>query len=296
MQAVRAYLSHCFSSVSERGQILLVIVLVMIVALTIGLSVVTRSVTNLQITSEEESSQRALSAAEAGIEKALQSGKGSSTAVDLKNNSKIDNISVNDISGTSLLVNGGNVVLKDDGGDVWLAPHDAAPSYQPAYDGAMTVSWGNPSERCLNGPSNSAAALEILIIGQRASGGKVLQTYPFDPCNASTDFNRVSANGFCTDTTPVSATCPSMQKQTHTVNGKQFAYRVTLPVTDGILARMVPLYASTPIAVTSDRELPSQGVVIESLGSSGNTQRKISVYRGYGKIPVEFFPYGLFSP
>jgi hypothetical protein len=55
----------------EKGQTLLVMVLVMAVALTIGLAVVARSVTNIQVSTEQEESARAFSAAEAGIESAL---------------------------------------------------------------------------------------------------------------------------------------------------------------------------------------------------------------------------------
>lgn len=294
MQAVQAYVLRYLPQRPEHGQVLLVIVLVMIVALTIGLSVVTRSITNLQITSEEESSQRALSAAEAGIEKALQSGDGSTSGVDLKNNSKIDKITVNDISGTEFLVNNGNVVLKDDGADLWLAQNETTPKYQPAYNGAITVSWGSAKDVCANGSTNTAAALEVLIISNKSGGGKQIQTYPFDPCSGSV--NRAASNNFCRDGTVPSAKCPQMQLQSNQVRGKQFAYSVVIPITDGILARMVPLYASTPIGVRSNVALPSQGKVIESLGSSGNAQRKVSVYKGYGKIPVEFFPYILFSP
>jgi hypothetical protein len=57
----------------QKGQILLISLLVLVVALTVGLSVVTRSITTVRTTSEEESSQRAFSAAEAGIEQALVS-------------------------------------------------------------------------------------------------------------------------------------------------------------------------------------------------------------------------------
>ena len=52
----------------QKGQILLLVVLVMTIALTIGLSLATRTITDIRTTTEEENSQRAFSAAEAGIE------------------------------------------------------------------------------------------------------------------------------------------------------------------------------------------------------------------------------------
>jgi len=53
------------------GQALVIILLVMAVALTIGLAVVSRSVTDIRLSQEQEESARAFSAAEAGIEAAL---------------------------------------------------------------------------------------------------------------------------------------------------------------------------------------------------------------------------------
>src|SRR4051812_24360818 len=58
----------------EQGQILLVVVLLMVIVLTIGLSLATRSVTNLRQATEEDNSQRAFSAAEAGVQVALKTG------------------------------------------------------------------------------------------------------------------------------------------------------------------------------------------------------------------------------
>ena len=46
----------------QKGQALLIIVLVMVVALTVGLSLVSRTITNIRNTREQASSQKALSA------------------------------------------------------------------------------------------------------------------------------------------------------------------------------------------------------------------------------------------
>ena len=79
-------LRRSFSEASRQGQMLLVVVLTMIVALTVGLSVVSRTITNLRISRQSEESQRAFQAAEAGIEKTIESGSPSS--IDLTNNAK----------------------------------------------------------------------------------------------------------------------------------------------------------------------------------------------------------------
>ena len=59
---------------SQKGQALLIVVLAMVVALTVGLSVVSRSITNLKNSQQEIDSQKALSAAEAGVELAIKNG------------------------------------------------------------------------------------------------------------------------------------------------------------------------------------------------------------------------------
>ena len=58
---------------AQKGQALLIVLLVTAVALTVGLAAVSRSVTDVQISKEEEEAVRAFSAAEAGIEEVLGS-------------------------------------------------------------------------------------------------------------------------------------------------------------------------------------------------------------------------------
>src|SRR3990167_6486206 len=83
MRAKRATLN------SKGGQGLLVIVVIMVVGLTVGLAVASRSITNIRTSTEEENSQRAFSAAEAGIEKVLKTGASSSLS-NIGNNSGFD--------------------------------------------------------------------------------------------------------------------------------------------------------------------------------------------------------------
>lgn len=56
---------------NNSGQAALIILLIMVALLTIGLSVVSHSVTDISISQDEEEAMRAFSAAEAGIEEAL---------------------------------------------------------------------------------------------------------------------------------------------------------------------------------------------------------------------------------
>jgi hypothetical protein len=57
----------------KSGQIALIVVLLMVVILTIGLSLISRSITDVRISQDEKEALRAFSAAEAGIEEVLKS-------------------------------------------------------------------------------------------------------------------------------------------------------------------------------------------------------------------------------
>lgn len=247
----------------------------MVVALTVGLSVITRSITTIRTSKEEESSQRAFSAAEAGVEKIINS-----TSTSLQgslSNSSSYSTQVTTVAGGTLLANNGNVVLKDDSVDIWLSTY---PSYATPFTGTLSLYWGSGTETCASDEAtNTQAALEIVVLSGTVSS-PVATHYALDPCAS-----RATANSFTNNVLAGS-----------TINGKAFNHRYDLALTNALLARVIPLYASTPIGVSGNgKNLPSQGQVIESTGSSGDTQRKVTVYKGYPKVPIAFFPYILFS-
>lgn len=268
---------------NQRGQTLLIVVLVMVVALTVGLSVASRSITNLRTTTEEENSQRAFSAAEAGVELALKSTcppPCSPTGV-FENKAQFATVTSR-VEGTEFLVNNGNPVFKDDGADVWLSNY---PNYSsPLTPQFFTIYWGSMSDSCPN-----SSALEVIVIsGSR--NAPTAKRYAYDPCSRDNNFSKLV----------------SPNVGTFSVKGKQFRYRTPtndINITNGLIARAVPLYTSTPIAVSTCNpagekctSLPAQGKVIESTGQSGGTARKVTLFQGYPKLPSEFFQYIIFSP
>lgn len=260
---------------NEKGQVLLVVVLVMIVSLTIGLSVVSRSVVNLRTSTEEVNSLNALSAAESGIEKAVQLN--SNTSGTFAGGATFTS-TVLEIRGSSLLVAGGNLILPGDGVDVWLVPHntDGTPNYStPWPTGNLDIHWGISSTACDN------AAIEVaLITGSRAA--PQLARYAFDACAARRTSNNFSQN---------------VTAGNFDIAGKRFFYKVVInSISNGLLARVVPIYRSTPIGIVGSQDLPSQGFVVESTGKSLTTQRNIVFFKAYEQIAPQYFLYGLFSP
>lgn len=254
----------------QSGQAVLIIIVGMMIALTVGLSVATRSIINLQTTTEEDQSQRAFSAAEAGVEQALQNNENISD-ISLENNATIKQVTVNTIEQNNLLLNNGTPVLRNEPIDIWLSDY---PDYSSPRSGVLNIYWGTATD-C------NEAALEIITITGATPQSATTSRTVLDPCAA-----RRGTNNF---------TSPSAGA---TAGGTALQYGASLSVTSGLLVRVIPLYQNTTIGVVSSGGLvlPSQGAQIESTGQAGQTQRKITVYRGFPKIPYEFFPLAMFSP
>ena len=270
----------------ENGQALMVVVLVMVVALTVGLSLTSRSIVNIRTSTEEADSQKALAAAEAGIEQALQVYITTSLPLTTFSENKTTySTEIKEVVGDSILVNGGNLVAQDDGIDIWLVPHnaDGRPNYSTSWGGnndKLDIYWGDPA---LNDDCGNAAIEVAVISGTQAA--PVLKRYAYDPCNS-----RQGANKFSN----VPGGGP------YSFQGKGFKYNVQINIKDGLIARVVPIYTSTAIAVKGSIPLPTQGFKIDSTGTSGaqdrEVKRSLTFFRTYDELPTPYFMYGLFSP
>jgi len=108
----------------DSGQVLLLVVITMMVALAAGLALVSRMTINLKLSKQNQDSQRAFQAASAGIEKYINSSGG--TTINGLNSSTVTT-TVNSITGSSFLLNNGNPVDQDRGIDVWLSNY---PNYK----------------------------------------------------------------------------------------------------------------------------------------------------------------------
>ena len=249
----------------EKGQMLLIVILVMVIALTVGLSLVSRSITDLKTTTDESDSQKAFSAAEAGIEKTLNNPTPILIAQDLGNNAKIQSVTINDINGSQIILNNGNPVPKDDGVDLWLSTYNTniAQAYQNPWSGKLYIYWGTK-----NGCSD--AALEVIVLsGTRLS--PTVAKYAVDPCLARANVNNFS----------------SIAGGGTTFSNKTFSFGTSIIINGGLLVHIIPLYAGTPLGFAGDdgsgnaRSLPSQGKIYNSLGSAGSTQLEINYFQLY---------------
>jgi hypothetical protein len=260
----------------------------MIVALTVGLSLASRSITSLRNSTDEAQSQAAFSAAEAGVEQAVKLGDVSGTSIlsgvslHDKNNSQISNVDISLIDGSQFLLNNGNPVFQDDGTDIWLSPHADDPTqlFQTAWNGTLSVHWGTNSDSC------AEPAIEILIIsGTRLAPS--MKKYAYDSCASRRGVNSFGlppqSGSFVVDG----------------ANGSQtFNYRAQIVVTNGLIGRVIPLYKAGIMGIKG-AGLPIQGKIITSTGTAGTTNsqtvRKVSFFQGFDSVPSELF-YSLFLP
>ncbi len=264
---------------SQRGQTLLVIVLVMVVALTVSLSIAARMVTTLRVSSEEANSEKAFQAAESGVDYVLKSGQQITTAQDLGNHAVIASATYSDLRNISqYIIRNGVIVAQDDGIDVWLSDYSPQKSliYNNPWSGGLTVYWSLPSDNCGATPPQAAALSLILISGSKTA--PTIHRYAVDPCSRLNGFSPAGAG------TTIGTV---VFKNSYHIGG----------ITNGLLLRIIPLYSGTILGIKLDAgsaNFPSQGKIITSRGSSGTTTRQISYFQGYDSVPSEFF-YSLFS-
>ena len=267
----------------QKGQALLIVILVMVVALTITLSVISRAVVNLRTTQDQEKSQRALAAAEAGIEQTI---KNSFVPIaqdqNLSNNSSFTT-SVTQLAGNApFLVEGGNLITKNEGEYIWLSTYNEVGNWTTRWPTSgsanLDIYWGDSSG------DNNNAALEIAVISGSSVANAVITRYVYDPSPTRRSSNNFSA--------PVNSPIA--------IQDKSFTYRATISITDGMVVRVVPLYKSAYIAAAPASGAPAiaanQGRLITAVGKSDETARRVTVFQGYPELPADFFPYSLLVP
>jgi Tfp pilus assembly protein PilX len=262
------------------GQTLLVVVLIISVSLIISLSVISRTITDVTVTNKEEESQRAFSAAEAGIEKSLLSGNSITTPTNLTNASFTTNVS-NFSQGISKFVNP-TLLNSGESMTVWFVAHNA--------DGSManTSSFaGTKMNVCWNGDT----AIEVTVYYTSDGSANLANMQLF---RAAFDANVTRGDNFA----GVDLGTPC------SIGNNNFDHQklITLPTPIAGLkfAKVKVLYNVNPVDIgidsTDNNTFPSQGVIIDSTGSActgsscttSDSNRKITVVEGYNEVPSVF--------
>jgi hypothetical protein len=280
----------------QKGQAVIIILLIMVVGLTIGLSVVSRSILNVKLSTQSEESSRAFTAAEAGIEVALEQGPEITGPFSGElGDSKWDCTREFQGAGSSYVFPN---VVKDKVVQFYFS--DPKNVESQVYKGAKV--------RVLWGTDTTSPALEVTVLYKDPS-----ETNPYRVAKFALDPNdtRADSNKFCSP----SDSCPKVANfktdSSDSIGTQNFKNGATIDIGEYntspkflMFARLRLLYEQNPstIGVKSDScsvagcDFPSQGSILDCLGYrvASGVSRRIQVYENYPAIP-EVFDYVLFN-
>jgi hypothetical protein len=260
---------------SQSGQILLMIILLVSLAISISAASLSRSTVDIHMTKQIEESEQALKAAEAGVEQALLTGTASENFVMDQNSSVTFTTTINTTGNSGqyempAYYNPGEVA------NVWLSKHvgsSISTNKTDSYTGnSLIVCWKDSADV-------PAAAVSVYYFDRSINDYKTYST--------AYDTNAVSRqNNF---SIPTTCSQNSNYNKSFTLNLTSLGLDSTNANITLLLMRLRPIYGGTQFVVIPETNLPEQGKVIESTGltSSGLT-RKILVQQEYAAPPLIF--------
>jgi hypothetical protein len=274
----------------ESGQALVLVLLSLSVVLTLVLFILARSVTDVAVSSRQEESVRAFSAAEAGIERSLVTGNAYAGAIDIGRSSYTT--SVTDFALGESVVNFPSPISSGDIVTTWFVAHDPSTGNlvcnldQTCFTGSsMDVCWGNSDILATN---EHAPAIEVSIYYESTPGN--LATIKIGRVAIDPNTGRRESNSFASDD---GGTC-EIAGQTYQFQKNISFASLGIPagsygVENGLqLAQIRMLYNDIPqkvgVNVTGGR-LPSQGQKIDSSGVAGSSNRRVVMYQGWAESP-----------
>lgn len=290
--------------IEQKGQALIILLLIMLVTLTIGLAVTQRSLSDLSSSNKVDQSTRAFSAAEAGIEKALQSGSSTVISSGELQDQATANVKISDLLPLAHQALEYPPIGKDTVAQFWLADPTSLATVYPGNT-PINIYFGNRYDSSPQNPD--IPAIEVNLISK--SGGNYVSTkYFYDPVTS----RQASDNFTCNSSfPPACAATPSCQGATHDVNtsnspnkssgpDRHFWCMITINTpASPIMIRARILYSNTdqPIAVEpvgSSNSLPPQARIYTSIGTAGQTLKKIQVFKMQYVVPA-YFDFAIFS-
>lgn len=268
------------------GQALLIVLIGMGAALVLVLSVVSRSITDISLSTKEDEAARAFSAAEAGVEKILM-GSSNLNNFGVGNNSFVSGEKLGLAEGVSYY-NLPDEIVSGGYGTIWFVPHDDNGYLIDPYNDpvALKICWGS-------GVGGIEPALEVSVyydeqttnttFSQNYSAVKVFRA-AFDP-----NVSRRNSNSF------------AAVDSGDDIDGKAYPFCKSIDVEveglSGVLfVRTKLLYNDIPqpVGITTNVLLPSQGMSITSTGTYGDATRRVEVQQTYRDV-MPFIDDGLYS-
>lgn len=287
-----------FSIKLQSGQVIVLLLLLMLVALSVGLALTQKSVTDVTTSTRTEQSQRAFSAAEAGIEKALGGTLAPGQELSLDNSSRAI------VNSTALLP------APNSGVAIEYPPIGRETTAQFLLTGynssTLDLYFGNENTTTTDKP-----AVEVKIV-MKSNNKFYSKTYYYDSDSARAP----SSNNFA----DVSGNCNSISPfETTTIlgPGRKFYCKqqnINIPDLGGsggncpnstapyncelILARVRFLYINgnhnLALARTLAANFPPQVQIYNSTGTAGESQKQIQAFKVIDVVPP-WFDFAVFS-
>lgn len=267
----------------KQGQVLLITVMLLAVALTIALTISYSSRVETQITKLKEEQKKALNAADAGVEKLLNSNETNITLSELG-----DDFSGIEGTAEAQTTQGKDfvtpLIAKDKQYTLYLTRYDPdsktlSTNNDDYYNGSLTFYFGSEPGDC---SSKTSPAIELtLISGSPAS----IQRWTMDPCGNIDGINKTAV-------TTGSYNYPQNNDLFPAVN---FFYKQTSAITitgadKPKLLMIRSLFEATKVGVEGSVNLPIQGKIITSTATTQEgVTKKIRVFQSYPQIPSNFF-------
>lgn len=247
-----------------RGQVGLLLLVIMGVVVALVMSVASRSLSDTVLSRQERESSAAFAVAETGVENALNA---------LQNPQGPIAGSLTDVEG---FVSGNYQVDNLNSYGLYLREGETAHLDLTGFNGAnLRINWTRKNDKSedlacgTEGSGGSAAGVEINEMNEVAN--TTVRSY-FNPSNC--DF---STNGFDTSS-----------------QGSEYRSTIIYPVAVSATAlRIKPIYAGATIAVTGNN-LQTQLYKIQSKASGGDAQKEIEVKRGLD-APSSIFDFAVFT-
>lgn len=275
----------------QSGQMLVILLLVMVVGLTIGLFTLSRTTTDISVTTKLTDSTRAFNAAEAGIEEIIRSTTGVVIGSPVPIASGVTyTVTPADLGTGSIYP----AITQDPAkvGEVftvWLVPHDdTSGAIIDTEAGSYTQS---TIDICYT-TSSPTPAVGVTVFYKDQTLNKINSSY----AGYDSDSSRQSTNHFLSTTTVGSCGGTNGYTYRATVNlAADFGTPLNTATITPLALRIRPVYASTSLAVMPiGQSLPKQGNDITSVGNAGETTRRIKVQEPY-TVPAPFTDYILYS-
>lgn len=286
----------------QTGQVAIILLLIIVVSLAVGLSVASRSLTEITNASKTEDSSRAYFAAEAGIEKALSQGT-TGAITGFENQATANVLSRGNIPAANQALEY-PAQPKEQTAQVWLA--DPGNLTVPYYSQSeLDIYFGN-----LGVATTDTPALNANLVYKNSDGSYGEKRYFIDPITS-----RRASNGFPDPNADFSLSCnPEPVINTSfsasaTAVDRSFHCKATIrnfPTTGGAIPMLIRsriLYSTTNQALAfgpvggcgaPNCSLPPQAKIYTTIGQAGQSQRVLQLFKLDYVVP-QMFDYAIFS-